>query len=126
MRFAQVQLLTNGDMSQSSLTSTGVDMNQQVLASISAVFSGSPVGSLKLQISNDIVPVHPGTNIPVGTDPAGNVVNWSDYTGSSENVTTNGNFTWNLGEAGYRWVRVVYTKVSGTGTLNVYFSEKGV
>lgn len=138
MRFAQTQIITNGNMASASVTSIGIDMNQQVVASISAAFTGSPVGTFKLQISNDIVPVAGGSlntngggnygaaGIPVGTDPAANVVNWSDYTGSSQSISAAGNFTWNLLDMGYRWIRLVYTKTSGTGTVNAYITSKGV
>lgn len=125
MRFAPVQLMTDGNMA-SSLSSIGIDLNQTVMYSIQAVFSGSPVGTLKLQISNDIVPVAPVAGNPVGSNPAANVVNWTDYTGSSTAVSAAGNFVWNVFDVGYRWVRVVYTRSSGTGTLNITYSGKSI
>jgi len=110
----------------SSFKSTGVDLNQTVLYSIEAVFSGAPVGSFNLEVSNDIVPVDPSNTNPVGPDPAGNVVNWVTYTGSSTAVSGSGNFLWNVLEAGYRWVRVSYTATSGSGSCTITFSGKGV
>lgn len=117
--------MTDGNMA-SSLSSIGIDLNQTVMYSIQAVFSGSPVGTLKLQISNDIVPVAPVAGNPVGSNPAANVVNWTDYTGSSTAVSAAGNFVWNVFDVGYRWVRVVYTRSSGTGTLNITYSGKSI
>ena len=55
MRFDGVQIITAGDMAQATVASNGIDMNQMIVASIQAVYSGAPVGTLQLQISNDIV-----------------------------------------------------------------------
>ncbi len=119
MRFAPVPLLTNGDMS-ASLASNGENVNQIFMYSIQAVFTGAPVGSFKLQLSNDNVPM--GIN---GQDPAINVVNWVDYTGSDAAITAAGNFMWIISDGGYQWVRVVYTRTSGTGTCNILYNGKG-
>ena len=119
MKFVPVKIVTNGNMT-TTINSLGIDLNQVVLYSIQAVFTGSPVGTLKLQISNDIVnPIATGTQ-------AVEVVNWTDYTGSSTPVTTSGNFVWNCLDVGYRWVRLVYTPTSGSGTLNATISGKAI
>ena len=119
IRFTPVKILTACDMSTASCTSIGTDINQLQSYAIQASFSGSPVGTLKLQISTDQVQVGTGTN-----DPAVNVVNWSDYTGSSYSLSASGNYMWNVFPAGYRWVRMVYTKTSGTGSLSATFDGK--
>lgn len=119
MRFAPVPLLTNGSMA-GNLNSNGEEVNQIFNYSIQAVFSGAPVGTFKLQVSCDDVPV--GLN---GQDPAINVVNWVDYTGSSAAIAAAGNFMWIVADCGYKWVRLVYTRTSGTGTLNVEYNGKG-
>lgn len=115
------KMVTNGDMS-ASINSVGIILDQIPLASIHAVWTGSPVGTLKLQVSNDLV------KIPVSgsADMAANVVNWTDYTGSSQAVSGAGDFMFNLLSNGYYWIRLVYTRSSGTGTLNVTFSGKGI
>lgn len=119
MRYAPVPLLTNGNMA-GNLSSNGEDVNQIFMFSIQAVFTGAPVGTLKLQVSNDAVPY-----APTG-DPASNVVNWVDYTGSNSAVNGAGNFMWIVSNGGYRWVRVVYTVSSGTGSMSILYSGKGV
>jgi hypothetical protein len=125
MRFAPVQIVTNQSMT-TSFNSIGIDCNQHALASIQAEWTGATAtGTLKLQISDDIVPVQPTTGNPVGANPAGEVVNWSDYTGSTTTVSGPGNFMWNMVYVGFRWVRLVYTSSSGTGTLNATFAGKG-
>jgi hypothetical protein len=121
MKFAPVFLLQNGSMA-SSTHSNGQELSDLVFGSIQAEWSGaSASGSLKLQISNDNVPVSQVVN----GDPAANVVNWSDYTGSITPVAGPGNWTWNLFPMGYKWIRVVYTAASGTGSLTVEFMGKG-
>lgn len=125
MKFVPINLLVNGNMS-GDLSSIGIDMNQVPMASIQAVYTGSPVGLLKVQISNDIVQVAASPTNPVGSDPAANVVNWTDYTGSNEPVNGADNFVWNLLMVPYRWVRIKYIRTSGTGLLNITFSGKSV
>lgn len=120
MRYDAVTILSAGDMSSSSLTSIGVDLQQMFGFSIQAVMTDAPVGTLKLQVSNDIV------QPSLGTDPAANVTNWIDYTGSSQSISAAGNFLWDVADANYRWVRAVYTKTSGTGALTFTFFGKGI
>lgn len=121
MRFLPIITLAAGDMSLSSVASNGVDLNQLAVYSVTAVFTGAPVGTLILQIANDDVPAPPGG----AANMAVNVVDWCDYTGTSVAVTAAGKFTWNVWPAGYRWVRVSYTKTSGTGSLKTTFNAKG-
>ncbi len=121
MKLDPVQIITNGDMSQANIISIGINLSQLCLYSIQAVFTGAPSGTFKVQLSCDRVPV----NAAPGADPASNVVNWTDYTGSSQVVSAAGNFAWIISDAGYLWARLVYTKTSGTGSLNANFIGKG-
>lgn len=118
MRFVPAQIITNAAMT-GNVSSIGLDINQLYLGSIQATYTGSPTGTIKVQVSDDIVAVAPGA------DPSANVVHWDDYTGSSTAVAGAGSITYNLSFTGYRWVRLVYTFTSGTGTLNATFSGKG-
>jgi hypothetical protein len=125
MKFFQDNIIASGDMS-GNINSIGIDCDQVALGSIQAEWVGAAAnGTLKLQISDDIVPVQASSMNPVGPNPAGLVVNWSDYTGSTTTVSGPGNFTWNLVYVGYRWIRLVYTVNSGSGTLTANFSGKG-
>lgn len=110
---------TAGDMA-GSLNSNAIDLNQQYVAAIQAVFTGAPVGTFKLQISNDSPAINPGS-----VNKGSGVVNWTDYTGSSQAISAAGNFSWLLADIGYRWVRLVYTRSSGTGSLTAAISSKG-
>lgn len=107
MRVFEFRLLEDGDMS-GNITSIPQQLNSIAMASIQAVWTGgSASGSLKLQISNDNV-------------------TYSDYTGSSTPVSGAGDFIWNIVATPYPWIRVVYTRTSGTGLLNITVNGKGV
>lgn len=119
-----------------SVNTQGVDLQYYFGLSIQAVWSGNPVGTLKLQVSNDTTVadtagINMGGGYTVPTDPADWVVNWSDYTGSiastsSYSSASGGSLLWNASQVGYRWVRAAYVVASGSGTLTVNFLGKGV
>lgn len=114
--FLSSKIVTNGDMS-SSINSLPTDVSQMKNVSIQAVFTGAPVGSLKLQFSDGFV--------LAPDDDCSSVTIWTDYTGSSQAISAAGDFAYNLLDAGYRCLRFVYTRTSGSGILNVTFSGKG-
>ncbi len=111
-------LLDAGNMA-GSLVSKGFDLQEVDTYAIQAAYSGSPNGTLKLQISLDIVEAGPES------DPAANVVNWNDYTYSALNIASAGGFIWKIDKGPERWVRLIYTRNSGSGTLNVNVTGKG-
>lgn len=113
MRVFEYKLLTAGDMSD-DINTPSQSLTQMQLASVQAVWTGSPVGTFKLQISNDD---------PKIVDDADIV--WSDYTGSSTMITTAGNFIWNMTGIGFNLVRLIYVFAGGTGSLDVTVSGKG-
>jgi len=118
MRFAPVVILSAGNMA-GNLASNGEDLNQIFACAIQAVASGAPVGSLKLQASCDDVPSGTGSN------PSANVTHWSDIAGTTQAVSASGNYFWNVSDIGFKWIRVVYTFTSGTGTLTITYNGKG-
>lgn len=71
--------------------------------SLQLVATGTPNGSYKLQASND-----PDIN---------NISNWADITNSTQPITTSGITFYNVTDAYYMFVRLVYTRSSGTGTV---------
>lgn len=87
--------------------------------SIQAIFTGSPVGAIKLQGSSDPVP---DANFAAANYP---VVNWTDIANSSTSVTGSGTVAYDVVKSAYNWVRVVYTASSGTGTITVQYVTKG-
>jgi hypothetical protein len=97
--------LTSTDMS-ASITSQAISVLKHPHAAIQAVCTGSPVGTFTLEASVD------GTN-------------FATITNSSQAVSGADSVLWNLAGKGFAWVRVVYTRTSGTGTLAVHTSGKG-
>jgi hypothetical protein len=73
------------------------------------------VGSLKLQSSNSIA--SKAADVPS--------TSWVDIDGSTVAVSGADNIMFNVADCAYRWVRVVYTSTSGSGTGAVTFHGKG-
>lgn len=102
-----VTFLSSTDLSTASITTSAIGVNHVYGFSIQIVFTGSPVGVFKLQASNDEVEEY--ASVDANT--------WDDITGSEISVTTADAITWNHEDVFFRWVRVVWTKTSGTGTI---------
>ena len=115
----QIQLQNGLD---ASITETTAAMFLANLMGFSfqTVLTGSPVGTLKLQMSNDV-----GTITSAADHTGTGVTNWTDITGSSFSVAAAGNWGWDYTLPGFRWVRMVYTPASGTGTISTTFQAKG-
>lgn len=99
-------IITNESMSENIIS----DVTPLALTngySISAVWTGSPVGTLKIQVSRD------------------NII-FSDYPGSQISLP-NGNTDqmWEITTANYSQVQLVYTYSSGSGTLSAGILGKG-
>lgn len=75
--------------------------------------TGSPNGLFKLQVSLD-----------EGSPRGESATNWDDLENSQVYVNQAGSHSWNVNEAMYNWVRLVYTRVSGSGTLSARFVKK--
>lgn len=112
MTWDPLKIVTSGDMSQATITSTAIDLTNNNQWAIQAIWTGSPVGTIKLQVSNDIV------------DLCSNVTHWSDYTQTIQTVSSAGDFLWNSWVANYHCLRLIYIKTSGTGSLNATYSRK--
>lgn len=76
---------------------------------VQAVISSgsSPVGTLKMQASLD--PTAP--------------TNWGDIPDTVTAVSADGTTIWSFEKSHFTWVRVVYTRTSGSGTLNTRINE---
>lgn len=99
--------------SATTFSSIWIDLNQYRGISISAVISSSAAisGSLKLQKSNDFTT-------------QGAIANYLDISGSAQSVTGNAVFMWDLVDPYYRWVRLQYLPISGSGVLDSNFNIK--
>lgn len=114
MRFTPTVTTLDGYSMVNSVNSTPFRLEGYDEVGIQAVFTGSPTGTFKVQIS-----------VQQGSDEVGTGVNnWTDVANSSQAVTASGNIFWDL-RTGAKWVRVVYTFTSGTGNLTVQMFAKG-
>ena len=117
LRASNYSVMSGGNMS-GSLTSSPISLSQNTMVSIQAVFTGTPVGTLVLMVSDD-----PGIINSDGT--VSGLLNWSTYNGSSAVVNAPGNQSWDVWSTGARWMEVVYTPTSGSGTMSVMVNSKG-
>lgn len=107
----------------SSFTLAPIYLGHIVDYSIQLVFTGTPGGNFKLQVSND--PGRP--NAASEAEQYAAVLNWTDVAGSAQTISAAGDHTWNVENAGYVWARVVWTQTSSTGTLtSARVNGKGV
>ena len=102
--FASNVLVTAADMS-ASFNSDTVFLAKKDGYAVHAVFTGSPVGSFYIAISID------GINFTVLTD-------------STTAIAAAGDILVEVTTSKYLCFRAYYTKTSGTGTMNIYFSTK--
>jgi hypothetical protein len=77
---------------------------------IQLVFTGSPVGTFKLQCCNDVT-YDPGVAA---------TKTWDDIPDSEQAVSAAGSHTWIVSDR-YKWVRVAWVRTSGTGTCDATF-----
>lgn len=116
----QFQNITNGDMSQSTITSAVTNIQYLDNIGVQLNFTGTPTGNFSVQVSADYA-----------QDSSGNVTNAGNWialslspspaaTGSGSNIYID------ITEISAPWIRVVYTKTSGTGTLNGYITGKQI
>lgn len=116
--YENVAIVTSGSMGASSVTSSAFDAKLCDNVSVAAVWGtgGSPVGTFKMQVSNDSA-VRAASAVSTS---------WIDYSGSSQAISADGNFGWSFPSFGYRLIRLVYTRTSGGATLNANVFCKGV
>lgn len=108
-----IPVITNGDMSLASLTSIVPPIQWEDNVGLQLVWTGSPVGTFAVQVSLD-------------------QINWATIPASAFNgtypvpgTTTSPGYL-DLNQLSASYIRVVYTRTSGTGTLNVLMAAKGV
>lgn len=99
-------ILVNGASMAADVTSAAQDLSFYWVFSMQAVFTGSPVGSIELQASNDNV-------------------TFTTISGTNTAVSAASNIMWNVENAGYKYVRVFYDATSGTGSLTCTYFGKG-
>lgn len=114
MRVLNDTILTSANSSTtlgSSIVATNI-----VAFSIQAVATGTPTGTLKVQVSND----------PLSVNSIDAPTNWSDLSGATVNVTSSGSFLIPRVESSYQWIRAVYTDTgAGIQTITTVADSSG-
>lgn len=82
--------------------------------SVHMIYTGTPAGTLKIQCSNDT------------TTQSASVTNWVDIAGASVVISGAGSTLFNVDQVFYKWIRVVYVRSGGAGSLDVNYFAKGV
>jgi hypothetical protein len=109
-----LQFTNSGDMT-GTITSQPISMEQVFGYSVELLWTGSPVGTISLQYSDDMGPINGG--------PA--VTNWATDTTSTQNTAPWTGFVWNVRCGMYGWARVIYVPTGGSGTLTGKVETKG-
>lgn len=117
MRYFEVPLFINGDLTQSTLTSAVADCTSMFGFSIQNVVTGNATGNLLVQASND-----PVSNVSFANE----IVNWTTI--STTPITAAGTILINVSDEMWRWTQLVYTKTTGSGItlINSILMGKGV
>lgn len=101
-----------------SITSPAFSVYQIYGWSAQFTFTGSPVGTFTVEVSDD--PYQNEYNGPQTP------THWTVLADSSVAVSAAGDVMYNVNLAFYNWVRFIYTRTSGTGTVNGRMNLKGV
>lgn len=111
MRFFNDAIFKAVDISVSQ-NSAPIDASYLIALSVQAVTTGTAVGTLKLQYSNDA----PSPSIPT---------HWSDITGATVAIAAAGTYSILKIEVSYQWIRLVYTTTSDTGACTARIKSVG-
>lgn len=112
------QTITAGDMSAASITSAVTNIETHDNIAIQLNFTGTPVGTFAVEVSVDYERDSHGNVIDSGT--------WVPITLSPAPAAAgaDGSILIDLNQLASPWIRVVYTKTSGTGSLDAFISAK--
>ena len=116
MSVANDTIIPNGTISLNvDWESEPIYVYQIVVLAIQLTFNNSPNGVFTLECSND--------EFSSSTPPQ----NWTTIKGSAQSINEDGDHTWNFENVGFRWIRVVFTRTSGSGVLlTARYNGKGV
>lgn len=116
MRCQNVVALSAIDASVASSVSSAIDAHLLFNMSVQVIAAGAPVGVVKIQVSND-----EGSSIPVPFTPT----NWTDLPSATVSVAAAGTVLIPKLDLCYNYIRIVYTKTSGTGSITAQVKSLG-
>lgn len=102
--------------STTAYTSDAIDAQLLVSASVQVITTGTATGAAKLQMSNDQTSAQNVKFTPT---------NWTDIASATASITAAGSVLIPKTDLSYRWIRVVYTNATNTGTLSVQVNGIG-
>lgn len=121
------QNIVAGDMSQATITSTVSNIQMLDNVGIQLSWTGSPVGTFTIEVSADHAQDEYG-NVTVAGQWTALTVSYlvsSAVTAASSIPTSVGSPIYvDITQISAPWIRVIYTKTSGTGTLTGYLTAK--
>lgn len=111
------QVIEDGDMSGNLASIVTFIQKISEICYIVSWSGTAPVGTLQVQISNDYAVDEAGTPIAGAT--------WIDMTGMSYAVaSTPGSGAFDIPGTGAKAIRLIYTRTSGSGTLQAFVNGK--
>lgn len=128
MRTFNKQIANNVPLN-ADYASDAIPLKNIYMYSIAATVTGTPLGTIKLQASNDPETNDTQYNSVTLAPPTQQPVVWVDIANSSFNLSSAGNTMWNVSEVAYNYVRVVYEDTSGgtsTAVMGIKVNAKGV
>ena len=117
-RITPEQVITDGDMSHATVASAVTIVQSIPAIAYTFQWTGTPTGSFSVQISNDYSLYPNGTVNNPGT--------WTTLPlgGTSTVSGDDGSGAFDIRETGFYAIQLIYTKGSGSGTLNAYVAGK--
>lgn len=103
-RTEDIVLLTGASMG-ADFQSDPINVAAYIGISLQAIYTGSPVGELVIQASGSV------TNRAADIDPS----SWIDI--GNDPVASAGTSLFNIRTPFYKWLRIIYRRTSGTGTV---------
>lgn len=119
-QYLNYQNIVSGDMSLATITSSVTSIKRLDNIGIQLNWTGTPTGTFQVQISADYAQDNQGKITNVG--------NWIPLVLSPAPAASGsaGNAYVDINQISAPWIRVVYTKTSGVGTLNGYLNGKTI